>query len=231
MKAKTKLICAAIFLALFIILIVLLKTVDISNLLMSGSNDTDSVVFESFGMGEPQIGLSSLNMALLASRNDTFFDIAEYLGYLALLTAFGFACFGVYQLVKRKSFAGVDRDIYLLAALYIAVLLLYFIFDKIHINYRPVIIDGALEESFPSSHTMLAICVFVSAILQFKRRIKNQKVRIAVCTVCGLLAVLTTVFRYLSGVHWFIDILGGILISASLLFAYSYGESKIANGK
>ena len=231
MKAKTKIICAAIFLALFIILIILLKTVDTANLIIEGNDDTDSHVFESCGIGEPQIRLSSLNMALLASRNDTFFDFAEYLGYLALLTAFGFAVFGVYQLVKRKSFARVDPDIYVLAVFYIVVIALYFIFSKLHVNYRPVLIDGILEESFPSSHTMLSLCVFVSAILQFRRRIKNQTVRIAVCTSCGLLAALTTVCRYLSGAHWFTDILGGILISAALLFAYSYVESKIANGK
>lgn len=217
MKAKTKLTCAVIFLALFIILIVLLKTVDVNFSYCEANEEAADV----------ETGLSSLNDALLAPRNDTLFDFAEYLGYLALLTAFGFACFGAYQLFTRKSLFKVDPDIYVLAVFYIIVISLYFIFGKLHVNYRPVLIDGALEESFPSSHTMLAICVFVSALLQLKRRIKNQTVRVAACVSCGAFAVLTTVCRYFSGAHWFTDILGGMLISASLLFAYSYGEDKV----
>ena len=216
MKQKTKIILSAAFLLLFLLLILLLITVDVDEYGIP-SRISDGVV-------NVDIGLSSVNIGLLAKENDVLFNVAEYLGYIALAVAFGFACLGAYQLVKRRSFAKVDSDIYVLAVFYIIVISLYFAFTQINVNCRPVFADKVLETtepSFPSSHTMLAICVFVSAIYQFKRRISNKTVRISVCTACGVLAVATTVCRYLSGAHWFTDIVGAVLISTSLLFAYS----------
>lgn len=235
MKKKTELILSAVFLILFIVLIILLKNVDQGAFIAEADGNgktalpTDSIPGESYVIEDVNaavitVGLSQINEKLLPPRNDSIFKITEYLGYAAFLTAFGFACFGAYQLFSRKSFAKVDSDIYVLGAFYTIVICLYFAFAHIGINCRPVFMDGVIEQSFPSSHTVLSLCVFLSAIYQFRRRIPNKTLRVSVCTFCGLLAVVTTVLRYLSGAHWFTDIVGGVLISASLLLAYSAAE-------
>lgn len=88
--------------------------------------------------------------------------------------------------------------------------LLYFLFEKVVINYRPVLIEGVLEASYPSSTTMLTPCVIPTAILQFKSRIKNVAIRKTVLTVLAIFAAFMVIGRLISGAHWLTDIIGGI---------------------
>lgn len=151
-----------------------------------------------------------------------WYVITNLLGYLAIVVCLCFAGIGALQLWMGKSLKKVDRNIIAVGALYIVVILLYVIFEKAEINYRPVIMPGETdpEASFPSSHTMLAMVVFCSAPWVGGRYIKDAKIR-KICTiVMYALAAITVVGRLLSGVHWFTDIIASILISATLLYAF-----------
>lgn len=86
-------------------------------------------------------------------------------------------------------------------------------------NYRPVLINNVLEASYPSSTTMLVLCVMPTAMMQFHRLIQNKAVRTAVNILLGFTAAMV-VGRLLSGVHWVTDILGGILMSGTLVMLY-----------
>ena len=57
---------------------------------------------------------------------------------------------------------------------YILVIFGYLIFEMIPINYRPILIEGFMEASYPSSHTLLAICLCVSSILMNRELFKNR---------------------------------------------------------
>ena len=84
-----------------------------------------------------------------------------------------------------------------------------------------VLTDGALEASYPSSHTMLVICIMGTAIMQFRRLLPEKKgLRIFLDGAAVLLIVVTVVGRLLSGVHWFTDILAGVLLSSALVMLY-----------
>jgi membrane-associated phospholipid phosphatase len=138
----------------------------------------------------------------------------------AIAVACGFSLFGLWQLIKRGSLKRVDRDIYALAGLYIALGIVYVLFEKAVVNYRPIDMGAGLEPSFPSSHTMLTCCIMSSAIWQFKRRIKSEALRKTTVMLCTAVMAVTIAGRLVSGVHWITDIAGGILISASLMAFY-----------
>ena len=206
---KGKMISAVICAALFAVLIVLVKTVDVQQIGPEGSS----------------IGFAGINKAMndATGLNMTLYKITEVLGLLALAVAGCFALLGLVQLIKRKSFAKVDPEIYALAGLYVVVLALYVIFEKVIINYRPVIMpdEEHVEASFPSSHTMLGIVIMGSTFIIIDKYIKNESICKSVRIVSILILIAIVFGRLFSGVHWLTDILGGVLISSALLFIFS----------
>jgi len=119
----------------------------------------------------------------------------------------------------------VDRDLIILGIFYIAVFIFYVLFEYVKINYRPILINGYLETSYPSSTTLLFITFMPTAILQFKSRIKNTFLKNTVNLLCVALTLFAVVGRLMSGVHWFTDILGSIILSASLILFYCGANS------
>lgn len=209
MKNRIKFIASGVFFALFAIMIVLVRFVDVATV----------------GAGGTSIGLSHINTAVRDALgvHIVWYDITQILGYLAILVAFSFAMLGLYQLIRRKSLKKVDPEIWALAGLYMAVIALYALFEVVIINYRPIIMPGEADPaaSFPSSHTMLIFTVMTSAPAMLSKYIKNKKIVCAAALLCAAVVLLTVFGRLYCGVHWFTDILAGVLISASLVFAFS----------
>jgi undecaprenyl-diphosphatase len=144
-------------------------------------------------------------------------------GILALLVCAIFALVGLIQLVQRKSVFKVDATIIKLGCLYAVVLGLYALFEKVIINYRPMIMydSSEPEASFPSSHTMLICVVMGSTIMVLNQYIKNKRLVSILQVACAIIMVITVLGRLICGVHWFTDIMGGIFISIALLSAFS----------
>ena len=179
---------------------------------------------KSIGPYDTNVGLGTINKAFAdgIGVHMIWYHITNILGLFSLLVAAFFAGVGVLQLVTRKSLAKVDKDIIILGGFYIVVLACYMLFDKFAINYRPVMLDGELESSYPSSHTMLAICVMSTAIMQLRWKIKDKQLRQIISGVLAFLILVIVVGRLLSGVHWFTDIIGGIFLSAVLVSLYHW---------
>ena len=198
----------AVFAVLFLIWIAIIKLVDVSAIGPEGT----------------EVGLAGINKAIHEALgvNMILYKITDILGYVALLVAGLFALFGLVQLIKRKSLAKVDGAIYALAGLYVVTIGLYVVFEKVIINYRPVIMpdEVALEASFPSSHTMLACVIFGSAIVMIGKYIDNDMLRKLLIALAAVLLILVVAGRLVSGVHWFTDIVGGVLISGALVFTF-----------
>ena len=212
-KFKVYAILSAVMLILFGGLIALLKCVDVAAIGPEGS----------------KVGLSALNGAVAAQFpfNEWWYDITDLLSILVLLIPGCFALLGLWQLIKGKSLKAVDRDIYLLGGFYVLVFAAYIFFDQWVINFRPVLIEGVLEPSFPSSHTMIFLCVMATAIHQINRRFKDQALRGIGRVVLLLIIAFVLIGRVISGVHWFTDILGGIFLSLFFVFAYLAIDEKL----
>ncbi len=202
-------VVSLVLFAMFAGLVVMLKTVDV----------------QAIGPNLSEIGLATINegameFANIKGINDTLYEFTEVLGYAVIALAGIFALLGLYQLISRKSLKKIDTDIILLAVFYIATICAYVVFEIIVVNYRPVLLNDKLEASFPSSHTMLALCIAGTSIYQFNKRLNNIKLRISAITLCAFVSLLIVMGRFLSGVHWFTDIIGAILLSGALVSAY-----------
>ena len=173
---------------------------------------------KSIGPNDSKVGFASINEAFknIVGSNNTLYKLSELLGYLVLGLVLVYGIIGLSQLIKRKSLFKVDRELLILCGFYVAMLAVYVFFEKCIINYRPVLMDGELEASYPSSHTMLAICVGLSSMLMNMKYIKKEY-RSTVNKVILAAATLVLVLRLISGVHWLSDIIGGIIISLALV--------------
>lgn len=172
--------------------------------------------------GSP-VGFAALNGAVHTALGICWplYTITDWLGLVPMGFVFGFAILGLVQLIRRRSLGRVDRDILVLGGFYLVVLAAYLLFEKFAVNYRPVLIDGFLEASYPSSTTMLTLCVIPTAMLQLRRRIPREGLRRVILWMLGIFTAFMVVGRLLSGVHWLTDIVGGALLSAGLVALYA----------
>ena len=150
------------------------------------------------------------------------YTITDWLGLVPVGFGFGFAVLGLCQWIKRKHILKVDYSILVLGGFYIVVLAAYLFFEEFVINYRPVLIAGYLEASYPSSTTILVLCVMPTALMQLRVRIRSSAQRQWVTVVIHTFIIFMVFGRLLSGVHWFTDIVGGGLISGGLVMMYRY---------
>lgn len=199
LKHKSLLIICGVLLILFIVLLCLVKAIHFEDNMNSAIARLDKSVFEKLGYNKTCDIISDIILALS-------FGIVAFM--------FGLGC---YRLFWKKE---LDLTIVVLGCFYIITLVLYILFDHIHINYAPMY-DGELKESFPSSHTLATLFISLSAIMIVGFNIKNVKLKYGLTIGLILIAVLMVIFRMLSGWHWFTDILAGELLALFLVTFYA----------
>ena len=204
-KNKKNIIISTTLITLSIIFTILVKVVDVKQV----------------GVEETSIGFSTINKFVFETLNENklWYNMTEYLGYIALSTIAIYGLIGLIQFIKRKNILKVDKEIITLGIFYIIVIGVYILFEKVVVNYRPILIDGIKEASYPSSHTLLTICLCTSAVIINNKLYKTKLTKYINLLLIVVMSV-TTIGRLLSGVHWFTDIIGGILISSALLTSF-----------
>lgn len=174
------------------------------------------------GPGGSMVGFAAMNRWVhdFTGVNWMLYAITDWLGLVPLAVVAGFGIFGLCQWVHRRSLRKVDGNILVLGGFYGAVLGAFVLFEKLVINYRPVLIAGVLEASYPSSTTMLALCVMPTAAMQLWGRLHKGALRSLTLIGIAVFTVFMVGGRLLSGVHWGSDIIGGILLSGGLVMCY-----------
>lgn len=205
-KAGKQLLSGIIFVIVFVLWTILIQTIDVQPV---GVNGTD-------------IGFATLNtwFFTLTGVNMTLYSITDWAGVVPLLVCMLFGIVGLAQIIKRKSLFKVDFDTIILGIYYVIVILCYLIFEMIPINYRPVLINGIAEASYPSSTTLLVMGVMPTLIFQVNRRFKENKVKKIINVITVLFSAFMVMGRLVSGVHWLTDIIGSILLSIGLFLIY-----------
>ena len=200
------LLFGVLFIVGFAVWTLLIRTVDVQPV---GQNGTD-------------IGFATLNCRFhqMTGVHMAIYTITDWLGLVPIIICLIFAGIGLVQLIQRKNLLKVDPDILILGLYYTIVILGYLIFEMIPINYRPVLIDGFLEASYPSSTTLLVLSVMPTLWFQAQRRIKNKIVLKCICVFSVLFSIFMVAGRTVAGVHWLTDIIGSVLLSTGLFLLY-----------
>lgn len=175
------------------------------------------------GPRESAVGFAAVNRYFhnLTGVHMSLYAITDWLSIVPIGFVLGFALLGLVQWLKRKHLLKVDRSILVLGGFYLVIMAVYAAFEVAVVNYRPVLIEGQLEASYPSSTTMLVMCVMPTAMMQLRTRIVNRSLRRWVLIGMSSFTVFMVIGRLLSGVHWLTDIIGGALLSAGLVMMYN----------
>lgn len=177
---------------------------------------------QAIGQKGTDVGFASFNSWFhkLTGVHMTIYTITDWLGLVPIFICMIFGGMGFAQLVKRRSLLKVDCDIIILGVYYVIVIFGYFIFEMIPINYRPILIEGFMEASYPSSTTLLVLSVMPTLVFQVNLRFENVAVKKTICILTGIFSTFMVIGRLVSGVHWFTDIIGSIILSAGLFCIY-----------
>ncbi len=207
MKTQIRKLGAAVFfLAAFVLWTLAISRIDVQAIGPNGSS----------------VGFAAVNAAFhrLTGVHMLLYTVTDWLGLVPLCVAFGFGLLGLAQWIGRRSLRKVDRSILALGGFYIVVIAAYLLFEAFAVNYRPVLIDGVLEASYPSSTTLLVLCVMPTAIMQLNGRIRRPRLRRGVNAAIAAFTVFMVAGRVIAGVHWLTDYIGSALLSAGLILLY-----------
>ena len=204
-KGKSNFLVSTILILLAIVFTILVKVVDVKQVGVNGTS----------------IGFATVNQFVFKSIgvNMIWYHITDWLGLVPIFMAMVYSLLGLVQLIKRKSLFKVDKEIIILGLFYIVVISLYIFFEKVIVNYRPILMNGFLEASYPSSHTLMTICLCGSSII-VNKKLFNNKITKLMNMLSLIIIFITVIGRLISGVHWFTDIIGGIFISIALLMTF-----------
>ena len=171
-----------------------------------------------------EVGFATINVWFhrLTGVHMLIYTITDWLGLVPIIICMCFGVLGLVQLVKRRSLLKVDSDILLLGAYYVVVILGYLLFEMVPINYRPILIDGNLEASYPSSTTLLVLSVMPTLKYQIDRRIANPATRTAITVFVIVFSAFMVIGRLIAGVHWITDIIGSVFLSSGLFMIYRF---------
>lgn len=205
-KKRRTLFAGMMLLAVFAVWTVLIQYVDVQPV---GQNGTD------IGFATLNVGFHKLTGVYMA-----IYTITDWLGLVPIFICMFFGGMGLVQLAQRKSLLQVDRDIIFLGVYYAIVIAGYLIFEMIPVNYRPILIEGRMESSYPSSTTLLVLSVMPTLVFQVGRRVKNAVFRTWINRMTVIFSVCMVIGRAVAGVHWITDIVGAVLLSAGMFCIY-----------
>lgn len=199
-------VAGALFIAAFAVWTVLIQTVDVQSIGVNGTN----------------VGFANLNSWFhsVTGVNTVLYILTDWLGLVPIFCCMFFCVIGLIQLIKRKSLFKVDFEILITGIYYVIVILSYLIFEMIPVNYRPILISGFAEASYPSSTTLLVLCVMPTVSFLSERYLKKTSAKRLVGIFSLIFSCFTVISRLISGVHWLTDIAGSFFLSAGLFCVY-----------
>ena len=216
-KGKRELMPGLVLLAGFIVWTILIRHIDVQRVGPRGT----------------EIGVASFNVWFhrMTGVHMLIYTITDWLGLVPIFICMGFGLLGLVQWIKRRSLLRVDPDILLLGVYYLVVIFGYLLFEMVPINYRPILIEGYLEASYPSSTTLLVLSVMPTLKFQADRRVMSAVLRKSITIFVIVFSAFMVIGRLISGVHWATDIIGSVLLSSGLFMIYRFIAEYFDSGK
>ncbi len=213
---KTWLIAAGVCFSLFLLLTVLLLTVDVDYAVLHapvGLSTINGFVFEAIGVNaEWEMVSGVLFLAAVA----------------CVITIGVLACFKRFRGGLRNLFSAErwnPNEFDMLVGAWILMAVCFVIFEIFVINYRPILENGEMEASFPSTHALISVVIFGTMMLWISHRLKKMPLEIFLLVLFGVLMVVSVLARLVMGVHWLTDILGGVLLGGAIVSLCGAGIS------
>lgn len=205
---KRDLLAGIVLVAAFALWTVAIRLIDVQNAGPLGS----------------EVGFATINVWFhrLTGVHMLIYTITDWLGLVPIIICMCFGVLGLVQMIHRRSLLKVDSDILLLGAYYVVVILGYLLFEMMPINYRPILIGGNLEASYPSSTTLLVLSVMPTLKYQSERRIAKPVTRKAIAVFVIVFSAFMVLGRLIAGVHWATDIVGSVFLSSGLFLIYRF---------
>lgn len=205
-NGKKQLITGVSFMLVFVIWTWLIQKVDVQPVGQKGT----------------AVGFAALNCWFhkFTGVHMGLYTITDWLGLVPVFVCIVFGGIGLWQLIKRKNLFKVDTDLIYLGIYYVIVIFGYLFFEMCPINYRPILIEGILEASYPSSTTLLILSVMPTLVLQANRRIENRYLKRIIYAFTIVFSAFMVIGRLVSGVHWFTNIMGAVFLSTGLFYLY-----------
>lgn len=214
MNKKTAGIISLCCLLGFIVLLIVVKTVNVK---------TNALGIE--------VGLYSINNSLLPSVSITEFGSLSDILMLISFVFFGIVgLMGISEFLKKRSLRKVNHIYYLYVCMLLLIVIIYLFFEIVTVNYRPILIDGVKEASFPSSHIFITSSLVLCSCYVFSKYIgKNYSKSLYIISI--IMIIFVTFGRLLSKNHWFTDCIAGLLISFVLYFGFVFFDKVIIDYK
>lgn len=203
MKAKYYLIVCATLLVAFLALWCCVVFVDVQRV---GANDTT-------------LGLASVNLAvfLLLGQDATWDYVTDWLTVVCILVGASVGAKAFFQAVMRKSVKKVDTELYVVLGCYLLALAFVALFEIVPVNYRPLLAQGNLQASFPSTHALICIVSVGETLFTATFRKCRKPLQLTICALFALCCVAVCLGRLLAGAHWLTDVVASVLLGGAIV--------------
>lgn len=185
------------------------------------------------GVAGTSVGFATLNTWFhrVTGVRLWIYTMTDWLGLVPIAICVCFGVLGAIQLAKRRSLLEVDADLLVLGIYYVVVVLAYLLFEVFPINYRPILIEGVMEASYPSSTTLLVLSVMPTLSFQMRRRAASPLVKKVTLVLVTAFSAFMVAGRLVSGVHWLTDIVGSAVLAPGLYMLYRFAVRVADEGR
>lgn len=172
--------------------------------------------------GAQTVGWASLNFWWhdLISVQHGWHIVSNIVATVTLLALCAMVVWQFIIMLRGKSFRAFLKQWLAFDITVILLVLCYVLFQIVVVNYRPIMIDGMAEVSYPSSHILLFATLLPLIVCECWHNVPSKVWRRVIAVSALVLMVVGIVARALCGYHWLTDSVGALLLSAALVAWY-----------
>lgn len=153
--------------------------------------------------------------SIRGNKNNALYYIVRFLTEFGsyIVISLIFIIIGIYYKFNKK--------FWFIALTFLITILFGYGLKKIIQRVRPDELNWWMNEdsfSFPSGHTLASSCLYLIIFLVFKHENINKTIKNIIRILCIVILVIVPITRLILGVHYLTDLIGGLLLTFSVVF-------------